>query len=187
MNSIEIRRKIEDKLIENGWGIVSYGCNKRDTITCRKAFATVDITYEMCSCHGGRIWISETNHNHAYWTIEHPTYDEELGITNPESELLYEIDNELIDKLEMLFSKMTFRLVTIKKDYNGREKEDETFLNTEDRAFKRLTENRFPNENLHTFENGTIDWDNPICHKKITRVRKKTGTLLGQKQILVQG
>lgn len=100
MNSIEIRRKIEDKLIENGWGIVSYGCNKRDTITCRKAFATVDITYEMCSCHGGRIWISETNHNHAYWTI---------------------------------------------------------------------------------------DWDNPICHKKITRVRKKTGTLLGQKQILVQG
>lgn len=173
MNSIEIRRKIEDKLVGNGWDIVSYDCQGRNKITCRKAYATVDITYEMCSCHGGRIWLSEANHDRVYWEIEHPAYDGELGITDPESELLYEIDNELIGKLETLFSKMTFRLVTIKMDYNGRKEEDEEFFNTEDKAFQRLTENMFPNENLHTFESGTINYPNPTCHKKVTRIRKR--------------
>ena len=58
----------------------------------------VEITWEMCSCHGGRMWFSQTNTN-IYIELSSDEYDEENGIVDPDTELAYYIDNKMIETI----------------------------------------------------------------------------------------
>lgn len=59
----------------------------------------VSITWEMCSCHGGRMWLSQSNTN-IHVELSSPEYDTENGIVDPETELAFYIDNKMIDTIK---------------------------------------------------------------------------------------
>lgn len=59
----------------------------------------VEITWERCSCHGGRMWFSQRDTN-IYIELSSPEYDEENGITDPDTELAFYIDNKMIDTIK---------------------------------------------------------------------------------------
>ena len=58
----------------------------------------VGVTWEMCSCHGGRIWLNQENTG-IHIELSSEEYDEEKGIDSPETELAWRIDNELVDTI----------------------------------------------------------------------------------------
>lgn len=59
----------------------------------------VEITYEMCSCHGGRMWLAQENTN-VNTEISFDEYDSEEGRIDPETELAYIIDNLMINEIK---------------------------------------------------------------------------------------
>ena len=68
----------------------------RDHMTVRSGCLPVKVTWEMCACHGGRIWLSQEETG-IHIELSSDEYDEELGIDSPETELAWRIDNELAD------------------------------------------------------------------------------------------
>ena len=92
MKNMVFYNKIVDKLESEGIDVVSF-----DGFHVNAKYGEIDIiiTFEMCTCHGGRLSISSP-HCHFYYRIEHDKYDNTKGIIDPESELEYEIGNEMI-------------------------------------------------------------------------------------------
>lgn len=92
MRNLDLYVKICDKLEKENIDVVSF-----DGYHVNAKYGELDIviSFEMCMCHGGRLTIS-TKHCSFYYRIEHEKYDESKGIFDPESELIYEIENEMI-------------------------------------------------------------------------------------------
>lgn len=167
MKDYEINRKIQDIMMENGYELVS---QERTSSKFRKAYAEFEISFEMCVCHGGRLTISDS-HTNNWHRIEHECYDKSLGITDPESELLWEIENEMLPIVNEFFSHMTFKVTLIDRYIKG--KEETCYFSTEKEAFDFITENEVKNEDLHTFEKTTIDFPNEECHLEVERIYKE--------------
>ena len=92
MKNMDFYVKICNKLEEEGIDVVSFdGCH----VNAKYGELDIVISFEMCMCHGGRLTIS-SKHCSFYYRIEHEKYDESKGIFDPESELIYEIENEMI-------------------------------------------------------------------------------------------
>lgn len=92
MRNMDFYVKICNKLEEEGIDVISFdGCH----INARYGEIDIVISFEMCLCHGGRLSISSP-HCNFYYRIEHEEYDETKGIVDEKSELLYEIENEMI-------------------------------------------------------------------------------------------
>ena len=58
----------------------------------------VELRYEICSCHGGRIWLYQPGTN-INIELSSTTYDESKGIVDPYSEIAYRIEYELIEAI----------------------------------------------------------------------------------------
>ena len=56
----------------------------------------VEITWEMCLCHGGRVWLDQ-GETGIHIELSSPEYDADNGIDSPETELAWRIDNELVE------------------------------------------------------------------------------------------
>lgn len=56
----------------------------------------VEITWEMCLCHGGRVWLDQ-GETGIHIELSSPEYDTSKGIDSPETELAWRIDNELVE------------------------------------------------------------------------------------------
>ena len=67
-----------------------------DKVIVKAGCLPVEITWETCSCHGGRMWLSQKNTN-IYVELSSNEYDEENGIIDPDTELAFYIDNKMID------------------------------------------------------------------------------------------
>ena len=92
MKNMDFYVKICNKLEEEGIDVVSFdGCH----INARYGEIDIVISFEMCLCHGGRLTISSP-HCNFYYRIEHEEYDDTKGIVDAESELSYEIENEMM-------------------------------------------------------------------------------------------
>lgn len=92
---------IVDKLEEEGIKVTSFDGNH-----VKAKYEEIDdisISFEMCLCHGGRLTIS-CPHCRFYYRIEHDKYDEDKGIVDAETELLYEIENEMIPIIKKIKS-----------------------------------------------------------------------------------
>lgn len=168
MTNFEISTLIANKLIKNEWKINSI---EGVCVKAHKNYATIEVSFEMCSCHGGRLTICELNHTNNYHRIEHETYDEDLGIVDPESELLWEIENEMIETINKFYSKMVYEVVKI-GEYDV-EKESRDYFDDIDKAFNWLLKglsSQFPNENVFSFSEGVANYPNPTCHLKIKRI-----------------
>lgn len=122
MEVLEKQNKIINKLIENGWKIISCEFTGRCEITASKRWIRISITTEECSCHGGRMWIN-SEHANAYYEISHPTYDESLGIVDSSTELDWIIENEMMESIDKL-STFVYKLVKI-NEYGNRNGADE--------------------------------------------------------------
>lgn len=86
---------IIEESFENGFEVLSSG---RSCVTVKAGCLPVEISYEMCLCHGGRIWLSQENTG-IHIELSSDEYDEEKGITDPETELAWRIENELVDAI----------------------------------------------------------------------------------------
>lgn len=128
MNSVETVNRIINKLIENGWTILSADFTGRYQVKAKKKYSNVSITTEECLCHGGRMWISD-EHCKVWKEISHASYDSSLGITDSDSELKYIIDNEMIPALAEL-GHMVYKVVKIKKGQSGALSEESDYYNS---------------------------------------------------------
>lgn len=169
----------KDKLLKiiavmesDGWDVVScdFWGNSADF---KKGYAIVTVHFEECLCHGGRITVSEKNHNGQYYLIEHECYDPTKGITDSETELLWEIDNELL-KVVAQFGHYTYKACIINKygQKDGHDDEDVRYYRNLDEAFRAITDYGIDADPL-TFTEGIHNYPNPKCHLKVTRIRKE--------------
>lgn len=161
--------KIVDKLEAEQWETVSCEFN-HNLAFFKKGYMTIQISFEECMCHGGRITICEKDHNGSYFRIEHETYDSEKGITDSETELLWEIENELIDVIKQ-FDHYTYKSCIINEygQKNGRDDEVIRYHKNLDDAFYRLSK---MNADPLTFTEAIHDYPSPVCHLKVKRISK---------------
>lgn len=164
---------IVKKMQEAGWGIEKI---ENCSVNCYKNYAKLCISFEECACHGGRISIAELNHTQSYYRIEHSEYDKKLGIVDSETELLWEIENELMIVVNS-FNKMTFKVETINeygKDYStGGDKIAYRYFSSEDDAFNFIIKYKKISENIHSFTETTIDYPNEKYHLTIKKIEKE--------------
>lgn len=125
MTSIETVNRIIEKLISDGWTIISTEYTGRNTVNAVKKYSKVSITTEECLCHGGRMWISD-EHCNTYTEISHGEYDSSLGIVNSDTELKYIIDNEMLPALKEL-GHTIYKTVCIRQNSSGATEEKPTY------------------------------------------------------------
>ena len=75
------------------------GCS----VTVKDTCLPVTISWEMCVCHGGRMWFEQHKTN-ASIELSSTDYDTDNGITDPETELAWYIENKLVETVKR-FSK----------------------------------------------------------------------------------
>lgn len=132
----------------------------------------VEITWEMCSCHGGRMWFSQTNTN-IHIELSSDEYDEENGIVDPDTELAYYIDNKMIETIRS-FEKYVY-VVEVIGEYKEGEKKIHYFNSVENAS-------RFVfDEGGHDInsEYGVIvhQYPNPDIQKRVTYIGEEKGVL----------
>lgn len=100
MKDMKFYNKIVDKLENEDIEVTSFDGH---TVNAKYGEIDISISFEMCICHGGRLSISSP-HCSFYYRIEYEAYDKDKGIVDEESELLYEIENEMIPIIKSLKS-----------------------------------------------------------------------------------
>ena len=132
----------------------------------------VEITWEMCCCHGGRMWFSQTNTN-IYIELSSDEYDEENGIVDPQTELAYYIDNKMIETI-LSFEKYVY-VVEVIGEYEEGEKKIHYF-NSVDNASRFVFDE--DDHDLNS-EYGVVvhQYPNPDIQKRVTYVGEEKGVL----------
>lgn len=161
----EINDIIAKKLNENKIQIIS---RTETAVLCRKAYIDFEISFEMCTCHGGRLSISENNHLHLHRTIEHNCYDENLGITDPQSELLWSIENEMMEIVDNYFSKFVYKVVETGKYSDG--DCNVSYHCSEEDVCEKITGSY--KGSIYTLEEHKHQYLNPVCWFTVKRIYK---------------
>lgn len=132
----------------------------------------VEITWEMCDCHGGRMWFSQTNTN-IHIELSSDEYDEENGIVDPQTELAYYIDNKMIDIIRS-FEKYVY-VVEVIGEYKEGEKKVHYF-NSIDSASRFVFDEGGHDINS---EYGVVvhQYPNPDIQKRVTYIGEEKGVL----------
>lgn len=132
----------------------------------------VSISWEMCSCHGGRMWLSQANTN-IYVELSSPEYDTKNGIVDPETELAFYIDNKMVDTVKS-FEKYVY-VVDVIGEYKKDELKTSYFKSAEDASYFVFHEkghdlNSEYGEVLHQYPN-------PDMQERVTYVGEDKGVL----------
>lgn len=102
MNTLDLVKKdkvmsaIVIKSEEAGFDVAEATNNK---VVVKAGCLPVSISWEMCSCHGGRMWLSQNNTN-INIELSSTEYDEKNGIVDPETELAFYIDNKMVGAIK---------------------------------------------------------------------------------------
>lgn len=97
----------------------------------------VEISWEMCSCHGGRLWFNQDNTN-IHIELSSDEYDEENGIDSPKTELAWRIDNELVDTVKRFESFV--HVVDERGSYGNPDREERRYFDSVEKAAKFIFE-----------------------------------------------
>lgn len=99
------------------------------SVTVKTNCLPVTISWEVCSCHGGRMWFNqeETGISESLYST---AYDTDKGIVDPYTELAYYIEHDMYNIL-MNFSKYVY-IVTVVDKYKKGGKEIRYFKSVED-------------------------------------------------------
>lgn len=160
---------IVSKVEQEGFDILEATSNK---VIVKATCLPVEITWEMCCCHGGRMWLSQTNTN-IYIELSSDEYDEENGIVDPQTELSYYIDNKMIETING-FEKYVYVVEVI-----GEYKEDEKkihYFNSVENASRFVFDESGHDINS---EYGVVvhQYPNPDIQKRVTYVGEEKGVL----------
>jgi hydroxymethylpyrimidine pyrophosphatase-like HAD family hydrolase len=168
---MERELKIINKLKEDGWRVEKVNFSGRNTIEASKRFAKISITTEMCSCHGGRMWINE-EHTNQHYEISHGEYNEELGYNTPETELDFIIENEMMEYVNK-FSTLIYKLVEINKygSSSGVEKQDCNYFATMEHVTKRILDGKSDIKDYNLIEEEKVQFPNKNMHLIVKRIK----------------
>lgn len=175
MNTIDLVK--EDKVMlaivikseEAGFNVLEATSNK---VVVKAGCLPVEIAWEMCSCHGGRMWLSQEDTNiHA--ELSSDEYDEENGIVDPETELSFYIDNKMIDTVNS-FEKYVY-VVDIIGKYEKDKVQTYYFKSIEDASeFVFHEDGRDLNSEYGVV---THQYPNPDMQERITYIGEDNGVL----------
>lgn len=142
------------------------------SVTVKVNCLPVKITWEMCGCHGGRMWLSQTNTN-IYIELSSDEYDEENGIVDPQTELAYYIDNKMIETING-FEKYVY-IVEVIGEYEKDKKKIHYFNSIEKASYFVFDED---GHDINS-EYGAVvhQYPNPDMQKRVTYVGEEKGVL----------
>lgn len=101
---------ILNALSDTDINIVSADDNK---VVVKAGCLPVTISWEMCSCHGGRMWFNQSE-THVHIELSSSEYDYDHGIDSPEKELAHYIDKMMVDTIKS-FEKYVYVVDTTEK------------------------------------------------------------------------
>lgn len=150
------------KVEQEGFDVIEAN---RDSVIVKSGCLPVEITWEMCSCHGGRMWLAQENTN-IHIELSSTSYDQDKGITDPKTELAWYIDNEMIDTINS-FSGYVYVVEVIGK-YNS-DNVDRRYFNGVEKASSFIFEEDGHDVNC---EYGTVEhqYPNPNMKLRVTYV-----------------
>lgn len=175
MNALDLVKKdkvmsaIVIKSEESGFDIIEATSNK---VIVKAGCLPVSISWEMCSCHGGRMWLSQFNTN-INIELSSTEYDEKNGIVDPETELAFYIDNKMIDTINR-FEKYVY-VVDVIGEYKKDEVRTSYFKSIEDASYFVFHEN---GHDLNS-EYGEVihQYPNPNMQERITYIGEDKSVL----------
>lgn len=167
------------KLEKVGFDVIEATYNK---VVVKAGCLPVSISWEMCSCHGGRMWLSQLNTN-INIELSSPEYDEKRGIVDPETELAFYIDNKMIDTIKS-FEKYVY-VVDIIGQYKKGETKTHYFKSIEDASEFVFHED---GHDLNS-EYGEVlhQYPNPDMQERITYINEDNGVLTFRGQAFDNG
>ena len=154
---------------EAGFDIVEATSNK---VVVKAGCLPVSISWEMCSCHGGRMWLSQLNTS-IHIELSSPEYDKKNGIVDPETELAFYIDNKMVDTVNE-FKKYVY-VVDVIGRYTDGKIETSYFKSVEDASYFVFSEH---GHDINS-EYGEIvhQYPNPDMQSRITYIGESGGVL----------
>lgn len=157
------------KLERVGFDVIEATYNK---VVVKVNCLPVSISWEMCSCHGGRMWLSQFNTN-INIELSSTEYDENNGIVDPETELAFYIDNEMIDAVKS-FEKYVY-VVDVIGEYKKDEVRTSYFKSVEDASCFVFHEN---GHDLNSeYGEVTHQYPNPNMQERITYIGEDKSVL----------
>lgn len=157
------------KLEKVGFDVIEATYNK---VVVKANCLPVSISWEMCSCHGGRMWLSQSNTD-INIELSSTEYDEKKGIVDPETELAFYIDNEMIDAVKS-FEKYVY-VVDIIGEYTKGKRKTSYFKSVEDASYFVFRED---GHDLNSeYGQVTHQYPNPKMQERITYVNENNGVL----------
>jgi hypothetical protein len=157
------------KLEKVGFDVIKATYNK---VVVKANCLPVSISWEMCSCHGGRMWLSQSNTD-INIELSSTEYDEKRGIVDPETELAFYIDNEMIDTVKS-FEKYVY-VVDVIGEYTKGKRKTSYFKSIEDASYFVFRED---GHDLNSeYGQVTHQYPNPNMQERITYVNENNGVL----------
>lgn len=157
------------KLEKVGFDVIEATYNK---VVVKANCLPVSISWEMCSCHGGRMWLSQSNTD-INIELSSTEYDEKKGIVDPETELAFYIDNEMIDAVKS-FEKYVY-VVDVIGEYTKGKRKTSYFKSIEDASYFVFRED---GHDLNSeYGQVTHQYPNPNMKERITYVNEDNGVL----------
>lgn len=143
-----------------------------DKVVVKAGCLPVEITWETCSCHGGRMWLSQKNTN-IYIELSSDEYDEDNGIVDPDTELAFYIDNKMIDTVHS-FEKYVY-VVDITGQYEKDMTKTSYFKSVEDAS--KFVFHEDGHDLNSEYGEVTHQYPNPNTQERITYVGEDNGVL----------
>lgn len=175
MNTLDLVKEnktmlaIASKSEESGFNVLEATSNE---VVVKAGCLPVEITWEMCACHGGRMWLSQKSTN-IYIELSSNEYDEENGIVDPETELAFYIDNKMIDAINS-FEKYVY-VVDIVGQYKKDEVKTSYFKSVEDAS--RFVFHEDGHDLNSEYGEVTHQYPNPNMQERITYIGEDKGVL----------
>ena len=167
------------KLEKVGFDVIEATYNK---VVVKANCLPVSISWEMCSCHGGRMWLSQSNTD-INIELSSTEYDEKKGIVDPETELAFYIDNEMIDAVKS-FEKYVY-VVDIIGEYTKGKRKTSYFKSVEDASYFVFRED---GHDLNSeYGQVTHQYPNPKMQERITYVNENNGVLTFRGEAISNG
>lgn len=143
-----------------------------DKVVVKAGCLPVEITWETCSCHGGRMWLSQKNTN-IYIELSSDEYDEENGIVDPDIELAFYIDNKMVDTVHS-FEKYVY-VVDVIGQYEKDVTKTSYFKSVEDAS--RFVFHEDGHDLNSEYGEVTHQYPNPDMQERVTYVGEDKGVL----------
>lgn len=134
----------------------------------------VTISWEMCSCHGGRMWFNQ-DETHIHIELSSSEYDYDHGIDSPEKELAHYIDKMMVNTIKS-FEKYVY-VVDVTGNYGVKDRFNREYFNNIDAASRYVFEEDGHDLNSQ-FDTVIHQYPNPDMQLKVEYMGENNGALL---------